>query len=66
MLHMSCYLTQRGGAAKEEYAVYEEKDAFKDKWPFGNDTFVHAVTKNGNTFLIEVKKQSKIPPLVEL
>jgi hypothetical protein len=51
---------------KEDYAVYEEKDAFKDKWPFGNDTFVYAVIKNGDSFLIEVKKQSKIPPLVEL
>jgi hypothetical protein len=51
---------------KEDYAVYEGKDAFKDKWPFGNDTFVYAVTKNRDSFLIEVKKQSKIPPLVEL
>lgn len=62
---MSCCLTLRG-VTKEEYALYEEKDAFKDKWPYGDETFVYAVAKNGDTFLIEVKKQSKIPALVEL
>jgi len=62
----SVLLDPERGLTREQYAVYEEKDTFKDKWPFGDDTFVHAVTQNGDTFLVEVKTESKTPPQRDL
>jgi hypothetical protein len=42
---------------KTSFAEYDEKDQFKDEWPYGDDVLVHAVAETGENFLVAVKAQ---------
>jgi len=47
---------------KESFARYEEIDAEKDEWPYGDDVWVHAVAETGENFKISVKPQPHSHP----
>jgi len=42
---------------KESYVEYDEKDDGEnlDEWPYGDDTYIHAVAGTGENFLVSVK-----------
>jgi hypothetical protein len=50
-------LDKEDGLTREEYEEYDEKDEYKDDWPYGEDVLVHAVNPNGENYLVEVKVQ---------
>jgi len=45
------------GVKKESFAEYDEQDAERDEWPYGDDVLVHAVAETGENFRISVKAQ---------
>jgi hypothetical protein len=54
-------LDEGEGVTKESFAEYEEKGGEEggEDWPYGDDVLVHAVTENGENFLVAVKAQLK-------
>src|SRR5438045_633988 len=42
------------GITKKSYAEYDEREEWKDEWPFGDDVLVHAVSDNGQNYLVEI------------
>ena len=42
---------------KSSFAEYDQKEDFKGEWPYGDETFVHAVAETGENFLVAVKAQ---------
>lgn len=49
-----------GNIRREDYAQYDERDdlSMPQDWPFGEDVIVHAVSANGENYLVSLK----IPP----
>jgi len=47
---------------KESFAQYDEIDAEKDDWPYGEDVWVHAVAETGENFKVSVKAQPHSHP----
>jgi hypothetical protein len=45
------------GITKESFAEYDMRDEQKDDWPYGDDVLVHAVSENGENYLVTVKEQ---------
>jgi len=53
-------LDETEGITKESYEKYEERNLEDDvDWPYGEDVFVHAITKNGENYVVRVKVQPK-------
>jgi len=40
---------------KDSFDEYDEKESYKEDWPYGENVFVHAVGPNGENFIVAVK-----------